>query len=206
MHPPPARSAATGPSGGRSIQRLQLTPVLDADIPPNVARLATTRTSTTASTALITSAVVLRRRSEDSIPFVCKSASSSDNAARLSNGDNFCSSSAKRSPKSWPIPGKHAEAASVARGRAVSRLCRVNVHTVRWSTRRRLRYRNRRRIFSLKGYFSERLRNGCSLPCARSGACETKPTKHGVLISPIRRRRHPHEPQEDRRANQLPVA
>ena len=27
-----------------------------------------------------------------------------------------------------------------------------------------------------------------------------------VLFSPIRRRRHPHEPQEDRRANQLPVA
>lgn len=181
MHPPPARSAATGPSGGRSIQRLQLTPVLDADIPPNVARLATTRTSTTASTALNTSAVVLRRRSEDSIPFVCKSASSSDNAARLSNCDTFCSSSAKRSTKSWPIPGKHAEAASVARGRAahtVSRLCRVNVHTVRWSTRRRLRYRNRDicGVFSLKG-FSKRLRNGCSLPCARAGACETKPTK-----------------------------
>ena len=121
LHPPPARSAATGPSGGRSIQRLQLTPVVGADIPPNVARLATTRTTTTASTAPITSAVVLRRRSEASIPFVCKSASSSDNAARLSNGDKFCSSSANRSTKSWPIPGEHDEGASVAAFREAKR-------------------------------------------------------------------------------------
>ena len=59
-------------------------------------------------------------------------------------------------------------------------------------TRRRLRYRNRDicGVFSLKGYFSERLRNGCSLLARALGhAKRNRRTPDGLLISPIRRRR-----------------